>query len=128
MLNFIYIAAGGALGAVARYSVSGWVQHVASATFPWGTLCVNAIGSLMIGVFLGISELTPVSSATRLLFAVGFLGAFTTFSTYSLETLNLFRDKETMLGLMNIGLNNSLSIFFVFAAYFLSRSVIAFIR
>jgi len=89
---------------------------------------VNTVGSLLIGVFLGISELAPVSSAGRLLFAVGFLGAFTTFSTYSLETLNLFRDKETMLGLMNIGLNNSLSLLVVFAAYFLSRSVVTLVR
>ncbi len=128
MLKFFCIAAGGALGAVARYGVSGWVQNAAPATFPWGTLCVNAVGSMLIGVFLGISELTPVSSALRLLFAVGFLGAFTTFSTYSLETLNLFRDKETMLGLMNIGLNNALSLLAVFGAYLLSRCVVTFIR
>ena len=116
------------MGAVARYGVSGWVQNVAPATFPWGTLCVNTVGSLLIGVFLGISELTPVSPAVRLLFAVGFLGAFTTFSTYSMETLNLFRNKEAMLGLMNIGLNNLLSLVVVFGAYFLSRSVVTLIR
>ena len=128
MFKFLCVAAGGALGAVARYGLSGWVQNLAPATFPWGTLFVNTVGSLLIGVFLGISELTPVSSAGRLLFAVGFLGAFTTFSTYSLETVSLFRDKETMLGLMNIGLNNSFSLLAVFAAYFLSRSVVTFIR
>ena len=128
MLKLLCIAAGGALGAVARYGLSGWVQNVAPATFPWGTLCVNTVGSLLIGVFLGISELTSVSLAVRLLFAVGFLGAFTTFSTYSMETLNLFRDKEAMLGLMNIGLNNSLSLLAVFGAYFLSRSVVTFVR
>ena len=128
MLNFFYIAAGGALGAVARYSVSGWVQNLGPATFPWGTLCVNTTGSLLIGLFLGISELTPVPSPARLLFAVGFLGAFTTFSTYSLETLNLFRDKEATLGLMNIGLNNSLSLVAVCGAYFLSRSIITLIK
>ena len=116
------------MGAAARYSVSGWVQNAGPATFPWGTLCVNVVGSLLIGVFLGISELTPAPSAVRLLFAVGFLGAFTTFSTYSLETLNLFRDKEAMLGLINIGLNNSLSLAAVFTAYFLSRSVVTLIR
>ena len=128
MLKLFCIAAGGALGAVARYGLSGWVQNVAPATFPWGTLCVNTVGSLLIGVFLGISELTSVSPAVRLLFAVGFLGAFTTFSTYSLETLNLFRDKETMLGLMNIGLNNSLSLLAVCGAYLLTRSIVTFIR
>ncbi len=123
MLKFVFIAAGGALGAAARYGVSGWVQNVRPAMFPWGTLCVNAVGSFLMGAFLGISELAPVSSTTRLLLAVGFLGAFTTFSTYSLETLNLFRDKEVMLGLVNIGLNNSLSLLAVLAAYFLSRSL-----
>ena len=128
MLKLFCIAAGGALGAVARYGLSGCVQNVAPATFPWGTLCVNTVGSLLIGVFLGISELTPVSPAVRLLFAVGFLGAFTTFSTYSMETLNLFRDKEAMLGLMNIGLNNSISLLAVFGAYFLSRSVVTSLR
>jgi len=128
MLKLFCIAAGGALGAVARYGLSPLVQNVAPATFPWGTLCVNTVGSLLIGVFLGISELTPVSSAVRLLFAVGFLGAFTTFSTYSMETLNLFRDKEAMLGFMNIGLNNLLSLLAVLGAYFLSRSVVNLVR
>ena len=128
MFKFFCIAGGGALGAVTRYCVSGLIQNIAPATFPWGTLCVNAVGSLLIGAFLGISELNPVSSATRLLFTVGFLGAFTTFSTYSLETLNLFRDKETMLGLMNIGLNNALSLVAVLGAFLVSRSAIAFVR
>lgn len=128
MFNFLCVAAGGALGAVARYGISGWVQTAGPATFPWGTLCVNTAGSLLIGILFGISELTTVSPATRLLIAVGFLGAFTTFSAYSLETLNLFRDKQVMLGIVNIGLNNSLSLLSVFAAYFLSRSVIASFR
>ena len=128
MLKLFCIAAGGALGAVARYGLSPWVQSITSATFPWGTLCVNTVGSLLIGVFLGISELTPVSPAIRLLFAIGFLGAFTTFSTYSMETLNLFRDKEAMLGFMNIGLNNLLSLLAVLGAYFLSRSVVNLVR
>ncbi|MHC4168911.1 MAG: fluoride efflux transporter CrcB [Planctomycetota bacterium] len=128
MFKFFCLAAGGALGAVARYGISGWVHSVGSGGFPWGTLCVNSVGSLLIGAFLGTSELTSVSSATRLLFAVGFLGAFTTFSTYSLETLNLFRDKQAMLGLANIGLNNSVSLLFVFAAYFVSRSIVTCLK
>ena len=128
MFKFFCIAGGGALGAVTRYYVSGLIQNVAPATFPWGTLCVNAAGSLLIGAFLGISDSNPVSSAARLLFTVGFLGAFTTFSTYSLETLNLFRDKETMLGLMNIGLNNALSLVAVLGAFLVSRTAIALVR
>jgi len=128
MLKFVLIAAGGAIGAVTRYGLSGWVQNVSGGSFPSGTLFVNAAGSMMIGLFWGLSELVPVSPAVRLLFAVGFLGSFTTFSTFSLETFTLLRDKETMLGLANIGLNNLLALVFVFGGYFLSRSIVNFLK
>ncbi len=128
MLKLICIATGGAIGAVARFSISGCVQNAAQGTFPWGTLCVNTAGSLLIGLFLGLSELTSVSPAARLFVAIGFLGAFTTFSTYSIETLNLLRERETVLGLVNIGLNNLLALTCVFGGYFLSRYVIALVR
>ncbi len=121
MMKFVYIAFGGAFGAAFRYGIAGIVQNMVPGSFPWGTLCVNTIGSLLIGIFWGLSELTSLSPAVRLFFAIGFLGSFTTFSTYSLETFNLLRDRETILGLMNIGLNNLLAIMFVFAGYFLLR-------
>ena len=97
---------------------------MASGSFPLGTLCVNTFGSLLIGIFWGLSELVPISPATRLFFAIGFLGSFTTFSTFSVETFGLLRDRETLLGLMNICLNNALALVFVFAGYFLARSVL----
>ena len=128
MLRFVYIAAGGAIGAVARYGVSGWIQNLTEGAFPWGTLCVNSVGSLLIGLFWGLSELTPVSPAVRLLFSIGFLGAFTTFSTYSLETLNLLRDREMVLGFANIALNNILALVFVFGGYFLSRYILGVLK
>jgi len=128
MLEFVLIAAGGAIGAVARYGLSGWVQNLGGGSFPSGTLFVNTAGSLLMGLFWGLSELVPVSPAVRLLFAVGFLGSFTTFSTFSLETFTLLRDKETMLGLANIGLNNLLALVFVFGGYFLSRSIVNFLK
>ena len=124
MLKLICIATGGAIGAVARFGISGCLQNGAQGAFPWGTLCVNTAGSLLIGLFLGLSELIPVSPAARLFVAIGFLGAFTTFSTYSMETLNLLRDRQTVLGLMNIGLNNLLALVCVFGGYFLSRYAI----
>jgi CrcB protein len=80
------------------------------------------------GLFWGLSELVPVAPGIRLLFAVGFLGSFTTFSTFSLETFTLLRDKETMLGLANIGLNNLLAIVFVFGGYFLSRCAVNLLK
>lgn len=128
MLKFVLIAAGGAAGAVARYGLSGWIQNLGGGSFPAGTLFVNAAGSLLMGLFWGLSELVPVAPGIRLLFAVGFLGSFTTFSTFSLETFTLLRDKETMLGLANIGLNNLLAIVFVFGGYFLSRCAVNFLK
>lgn len=128
MLKLFYVATGGALGAVARFAVSGWVQNLGRGAFPWGTLFVNTAGSLLIGLLFGLSELTSVSPAARLLLAVGFLGGFTTFSTYSLETLNLLRDKETLLALANVGLNNLLAVASVFIGYVLSRFVVAFLK
>ncbi|MBN2315608.1 MAG: fluoride efflux transporter CrcB [Sedimentisphaerales bacterium] len=124
MLKFLFIAAGGAIGAIFRYSLSGWIQSVVPGSLPWGTLCVNTAGSLLMGIFWGLSELTPISPAVRLFFAIGFLGSFTTFSTFSVETFGLLRDRETVLGLMNIGLNNVLALVFVFGGYFLSRSLL----
>ena len=124
MMKLIYIASGGAIGAVVRYGISGWVQSITAGSFPLGTLCVNTAGALVIGSFWGLSELTSISPAVRLFFAIGFLGSFTTFSTFSLETFSLLRDRETMLGLLNIGLNNVLALVFVFGGYFLSRSIL----
>jgi CrcB protein len=124
MLKLLSIAAGGAVGAIFRYSLSGWIQSIVPGSLPWGTLCVNTVGSLLMGVFWGLSELTPISPGIRLFFAIGFLGSFTTFSTFSVETFGLLRDRETLLGLMNIGLNNVLALVFVFGGYFLSRSIL----
>jgi len=128
MIKLLCIATGGALGAAARHGVSAWIANTGPANFPWGTLCVNAVGSMLIGLLFGISELSPIPSTVRLLFAAGFLGAFTTFSTYSMQTLDLFRDKEPILALLNIGLNNALSLVLVFAAYFASRPIVASFR
>jgi len=124
MLKIFFISVGGAFGALFRYGLSGWIQNITPGSFPWGTLCVNTFGSLLIGVFWGLSEFVPVSPAIRLFFAIGFLGSLTTFSTFSVETFGLFRDRETVLGLMNIGLNNALALVFVFGGYFLSRSML----
>lgn len=88
------IAAGGALGALARYGLGGWVHGWAGATFPWGTLVVNVLGSFALGLSLRWAEATAVSAEVRALVTIGLLGAFTTFSTYSYETVALLRDGE----------------------------------
>lgn len=88
------IAVGGALGALARYGLGGWVHGWAGAAFPWGTLAVNGVGSFALGFSLGWAEATAVSPEVRALVTIGLLGAFTTFSTYSYETVALLRDGE----------------------------------
>ncbi len=89
LIKLGYIAAGGAIGAVLRYGASGLAYRWLGDGFPWGTLAVNMIGSFLIGLIYQVSQAISVSPNVRLLTMVGLLGAFTTFSTFSLETLNL---------------------------------------
>jgi CrcB protein len=89
---WLYIAAGGAVGAVARYGLAGWVQDRTGFQFPWGTFVVNVLGSLLIGAALEYLEATPLSAEVRGLVAVGLLGGFTTFSTFSYETVGLLEE------------------------------------
>lgn len=88
----LYIAIGGAAGAVARYWVGGWVQDRAGLGIPVGTLVVNVVGCLLIGFCLPWFEGLRISPEVRALVAVGMLGAFTTFSTYSFETVALIQN------------------------------------
>lgn len=90
----LYIAAGGAAGALARYGLGAWVHTWAGAAFPWGTLVVNGLGSFLLGFALRVMESTTASPELRALITVGLLGAFTTFSTYSYEAVALLRDGE----------------------------------
>ena len=95
MLRLLVIAAGGAAGAVARYWLSGRVYAWLGTGFPWGTLAVNVAGSFLIGLLaILLVERLPYSAEWRSLLVVGFLGAFTTFSTFSLETLMLIEQTE----------------------------------
>jgi CrcB protein len=101
----VLIAAGGALGAVARYVLSGWVQQASgSATFPIGTLAVNVLGCFVIGVLSQLAEsrglLTPRS---RAFLVVGILGGFTTFSSFANESMNLLRADEGLAAALNVG-------------------------
>jgi fluoride exporter len=95
MLAYLWVALGGALGSVSRYWLSGVVAARWGETFPWGTLVVNVTGSVLIGFLsaLGLPEgrwLAP--PGVRLFFMVGVCGGYTTFSSFSLQTLNLLRD------------------------------------
>lgn len=101
-VHLLYVAVGGALGALCRAMISYWLR----GGFPWATLTVNVVGSLVIGMALGsIVGKEPVPHAVRFLLATGFCGAFTTFSTFSYETLGLIEQQRWAAGLGNIALN-----------------------
>ncbi len=120
MKNIIAIALGGSLGAVSRYLLSKYVSGYFGAIFPWGTLAVNLIGSLLIGFLFGLAEKTIIPASIRTFVMIGFIGAFTTFSTYVLESVNLFRDGEIKLGLLNIGISNILGIGCIILGFYMA--------
>lgn len=124
MLKLIFLMAGGALGSLLRYGISGLTHKYISGFFPWGTLMVNATGALVIGFLWGLFEQKGISPNMRMFLFVGVLGGYTTFSTYALESMNLFRAGDTKMALINIISNNVLSIGFVFGGYFLVRLLI----
>jgi CrcB protein len=88
---------GGFVGTGARYGLNGWVSHHFGETFPWGTFVVNVLGSFVVGVlYFACGPDSPfiVSATTRQVLLAGLLGGFTTFSSFSIQTLNLMRDGE----------------------------------
>ena len=128
MTKIIILAAGGAIGTVLRYSVSGLTHRAVSGMFPWGTLAVNLTGSFLIGVLWGIFEVQNISSNIRTFLFVGILGGFTTFSTFALESLNLMRDGEMKFAFSNVLASNILGILLVFAGFIASKYIINLIR
>jgi CrcB protein len=107
MDTVIFVAIGGALGSVFRYILSTWTQTVSkSIDFPYGTLAVNLIGCFVIGFLAELAEARGVfTSDSRAFVFIGILGGFTTFSSFSNETVNLLRDGETLNALANVGAN-----------------------
>ena len=95
------VAVGGAIGAVARYLLGLWIATRVGPDFPWGTFAINVSGAFLIGVVLGLTTAGVISPELRLLLAVGVLGGYTTFSTFSYETLELLLDGNMLAFLLN---------------------------
>ena len=103
MTNILAIAAGGALGALLRYWASIAVHARLGAGFPYGTLAVNVLGSLIMGfLYVWMIERMAAGPAMRAFMLIGVLGAFTTFSTFSMETLNLLESGQAGRALLNV--------------------------
>ncbi len=124
MFKLALIAAGGAMGAVLRYLVGAMVSRIVVDVFPWGTLVVNLSGAFIIGILWELAENSVIFPSLRLFLFIGLLGAYTTFSTYSLECLNLIRDGEYSRAVMNIFLSNVAGISVVFGGIIVSRLII----
>ncbi len=93
-MTLLVVAAGGAIGAVSRYLATGWVQDLTGDFFPWGTFVVNVAGSLALGFALVWLQSAVASADIRQFVTIGFLGSFTTFSTFSYEAVAMLRDRE----------------------------------
>ena len=102
-MTYLIIGIGGFLGANARFLLGGWIAQRYGTSFPYGTMVINVSGSFVIGFFLVlISERFIVHPNWRLFFAIGFLGAYTTFSTYSFESFALIQQRSFLLALANL--------------------------
>lgn len=106
MINYLLIGAGGFLGAITRYAIGVWIGQKWGRSFPLGTFFINVSGSFFIGLLMTLlTERFIVNPQWRLLLVVGFLGAYTTFSTFEFETSRLVRDGEWLMASMNVVLS-----------------------
>ena len=126
--HLLIIALGGGLGAMARYAASRNIQSLYNQILPLGTLFVNVAGSFLIGFLFIVFDYAVLSRDTRSFLTIGFLGAFTTFSTYSLETVNLLRDGEWKLAMANLLLNNLVCLVMVITGMAAARLILKAVR
>jgi CrcB protein len=122
-VTYAAISIGAILGANARYILGGWVADRLGSTFPWGTLAVNLTGALLVGLVLGLAADRTVPWWWRSGVAIGFLGSYTTFSTFSYETITLMRDGSYVAALANAGGSLIVSIAAVFVGLAIARVV-----
>lgn len=126
MKLLLAVAAGGAVGAVARYLVTSWVGHTVGHGFPWGTLAVNVAGSFALGVLIEVMALKwSVGPEFRAFMVVGVLGAFTTFSTFSLDVVALAERGASAATVAYVAASVLLSVGALFGAMRLFRAVLA---
>jgi CrcB protein len=124
MQRIVLIGIAGLAGTLARYSLSGIVARRFGETFPMGTLIVNVIGCFLAGfLFYLIQERFLVNDVVRMAIMIGFLGGFTTFSSFGLQTFTLLKDGEFGLATTNVLVSNVLGLFSVWLGYSLARLI-----
>jgi CrcB protein len=122
--KLLWLASAGALGTLARYGLGGLVQRVHQSTFPWGTFAVNAVGCFLFGLVWTLGEeRLVIGGETRAIILIGFMGAFTTFSTFTFETGAMLRDAEWLLATANLLAHNGLGLACFFLGAALGRTL-----
>lgn len=102
MLKYLAVGFGGFIGAIARYLLGTYIGGRYGQRFPYGTFVINMTGCFLIGLVLALLSRTTASTYWRYLIAIGFIGAYTTFSTFEYETLRAVQDGQVLVGLLNI--------------------------
>jgi CrcB protein len=122
--KLLLIALAGGMGSLARYGLSGLVQNIAGGKFAWGTATVNVLGCFLFGTIWSLTEEKMlISGETRAIILTGFMGAFTTFSTYIFETGELMRDSQWILATTNIFAQIIIGLFCFFIGLSVGRIV-----
>ncbi|HKE56156.1 MAG TPA: fluoride efflux transporter CrcB [Pyrinomonadaceae bacterium] len=123
-MKTILIGLAGLIGTLCRYWLSGLVARQYGETFPWGTMAVNLSGCLLAGVIFYLTEERFLVNPTlRIVIMIGFLGGFTTFSSYGLQTFSLLRNGEVGLATLNVAASNVLGLILVWAGYAVAKAL-----
>ena len=122
--KLVLIAVAGTVGTLARYWVSGLTYQLMGSRFAYGTLAVNVIGCFLFGIVWSLAEeRMAIPALARVAILVGFMGAFTTFSTFAFETMNYVRDSQFMLAFLNLGANCVLGFGAIVSGVWLARAL-----
>lgn len=120
--NMVWIALAGAVGTVCRYAIAALVQRLCGSDFPWGTLLVNGLGCFLFGLVWAVAdERLGISGEHKLIVLTGFMGAFTTFSTFAFETSAMLKDAQWWIAAANVFGHNALGVACVFLGFAASR-------
>jgi CrcB protein len=121
-MQWFAVAVGGALGSIARYALSTWIFDISSHKFPYATLAVNVLGSFFMGIlFVIIVEKAALPTEMRSLLMIGFIGAFTTFSTFSLDALGLWQNGHIFMSVVYMLATVILCLIAISSAIWLTR-------
>lgn len=122
MVNYVVISIGAAIGGMLRFGLASFTQKRIESFFPYGTLIVNVIGSFALGIIMYyLDDKEMLSPQIRLFLTVGLCGGFTTFSTFSYETLNLIKNSQFLLASANVLGNVFICLTAIYAAYIISK-------